>query len=52
MKQEGSGVSFDDANESFTARYNHETIALAFSITEEAVEDNLATDCLQDIHVH
>ena len=41
VKQEGSGVSFDDANESFTARYNHETIALAFSITEEAVEDNL-----------
>ena len=41
VKQEGSGVSFDDANESFTARYNHETIALAFEITEEAVEDNL-----------
>ena len=41
VKQEGSVVSFDDANESFTARYNHETIALAFAITEEAVEDNL-----------
>ena len=40
-KAEGAAVSFDDANESFTARYNHETIALAFSITEEAVEDNL-----------
>ena len=40
-KAEGSAVSFDDANEAFTARYNHETIALAFSITEEAVEDNL-----------
>ena len=41
-KQEGSGVTFDDANESFTARYNHfETIAFAFSITEEAIEDNL-----------
>ena len=40
-KQEGSGITFDDANESFTARYNHETIALAFSITEEAIEDNL-----------
>ena len=40
-KSEGSAVSFDDAVESFTARYNHETIALAFSITEEAVEDNL-----------
>jgi len=40
-KAEGSNVSFDDANESYTARYNHETIALAFSITEEAIEDNL-----------
>tara|TARA_R100000773_G_scaffold10471_1_gene9733 strand:- start:3798 stop:4709 length:912 start_codon:yes stop_codon:yes gene_type:complete len=40
-KSEGSAVSFDDASEAFTARYNHETIALAFSITEEAVEDNL-----------
>ena len=41
VKQEGSSVSFDDANEAFTARYNHETVAMAFSITEEAVEDNL-----------
>ena len=40
-KSEGTGVAFDDANEAYTARYNHETIALAFSITEEAVEDNL-----------
>ena len=40
-KQEGAGVVFDQANETFTARYNHETIALAFSITEEAIEDNL-----------
>ena len=40
-KSEGSAVNFDDANEAFTARYNHETIALAFSITEEAIEDNL-----------
>ena len=40
-KTEGSAVTFDDAVESFTARYNHETIALAFAITEEAVEDNL-----------
>ena len=40
-KSEGTGVSFDDANEAYTARYNHETIALAVSITEEAVEDNL-----------
>ena len=41
VKPEGSAVSFDSANETFTARYTHETIALAFSITEEAVEDNL-----------
>jgi len=40
-KQEGAGVVFDQAGETFTARYNHETIALAFSITEEAIEDNL-----------
>ena len=40
-KAEGSAVSFDIANESFTARYTHETIALAFAITEEAIEDNL-----------
>ena len=40
-KQEGAGVVFDQATESFTARYTHETIALAFSITEEAIEDNL-----------
>jgi len=41
VKQEGSAVEFDSANESFTARYTHETVALAFAITEEAVEDNL-----------
>ena len=41
VKQEGSGVTFDDANEAYTARYNHETVAMAFSITEEAIEDNL-----------
>ena len=41
VKQEGSGVTFDDANEAYTASYNHETMAMAFSITEEAVEDNL-----------
>ena len=41
VKAEGSGVTFDSANETFTARYTHETIALAFAITEEAVEDNL-----------
>ena len=40
-KAEGSAISFDNANEAFTARYNHETVALAFSITEEAIEDNL-----------
>ena len=41
VKAEGAGVTFDSANETFTARYTHETIALAFAITEEAVEDNL-----------
>ena len=41
VKGEGAGVSFDDAQETFTARYSHETIALAFAITEEAIEDNL-----------
>ena len=40
-KAEGAGVSYDSAQESFTARYTHETVALAFSLTEEAVEDNL-----------
>ena len=40
-KTEGAGVSFDSANEAYTARYTHETIALAFALTEEAVEDNL-----------
>jgi len=41
VKPEGTSVNFDNATESFTARYSHETVALAFSITEEAVEDNL-----------
>jgi hypothetical protein len=41
IKAEGSGVSYDQANETFTARYTHNTIALAFAITEEAIEDNL-----------
>ena len=41
VKSEGSAVTFDTANESFTSRYTHETIALAFAITEEAIEDNL-----------
>ena len=40
-KTEGAGVSYDNAEETFTARYQHETIALAFAITEEAIEDNL-----------
>ena len=40
-KAEGSGVVFDNAQETFTARYTHETVALAFAITEEAIEDNL-----------
>jgi len=41
VKPEGSGVVYDDAQETFTARYTNETIALAFAITEEAIEDNL-----------
>jgi hypothetical protein len=41
VKGEGQGIAFDDAQETFTARYTHETIALAFAITEEAIEDNL-----------
>ena len=41
VKPEGSGVSYDNAQETFTSRYTHETIALAFAITEEAIEDNL-----------
>jgi hypothetical protein len=41
VKPEGSGVAFDNAQETFTARYTHETVALAFAITEEAIEDNL-----------
>ena len=41
VKGEGGAISFDDAQETYTARYTHETIALAFSITEEAIEDNL-----------
>ena len=41
VKAEGAGVSYDDAQETYTARYTMETIALAFAITEEAIEDNL-----------
>jgi len=41
VKDEGSAIAYDNAQEAFTARYNHETIALGFSVTEEAVEDNL-----------
>jgi hypothetical protein len=41
VKTEGSAIQYDNAQEAWTARYNHETIALGFSITEEAVEDNL-----------
>jgi hypothetical protein len=41
VKNEGAAVEFDDAVEAFTARYTHETIALAFAVTEEAIEDNL-----------
>ena len=41
VKNEGQGIAYDNAQEAWTARYNHETIALGFSITEEAIEDNL-----------
>jgi hypothetical protein len=41
VKNEGGAISYDNAQEAFTARYSHETIALGFSITEEAIEDNL-----------
>jgi hypothetical protein len=41
VKPEGEAISYDSAQESFTARYNHETVAMGFSITEEAMEDNL-----------
>ena len=41
VKDEGAGITYDSAQEAFTARYNHETIAMGFAITEEAMEDNL-----------
>jgi len=41
VKSEGAAIAYDNAQEAFTARYTHETIALGFSITEEAIEDNL-----------
>jgi hypothetical protein len=41
VKNEGGAISYDNAQEAFTARYTHETIALGFSVTEEAIEDNL-----------
>ena len=41
VKNEGSAIRYDNAQEAWTARYNHETIALGFSLTEEAIEDNL-----------
>jgi hypothetical protein len=41
VKNEGAAIAYDNAQEAWTARYNHETIALGFSLTEEAIEDNL-----------
>ena len=41
VKNEGQAISYDNAQESYTARYTHETVAMGFSITEEAMEDNL-----------
>ena len=44
LKNEGAAIAYDNAQEAFTARYNHVTIALGFSLTEEAVEDNVEVD--------
>jgi hypothetical protein len=41
VKNEGAAITYDSAQEAFTARYNHETVAMGFSVTEEAMEDNL-----------
>ena len=41
VKNEGSAIEYDNAQEAWTARYNHETVAMGFSVTEEAIEDNL-----------
>lgn len=41
VKNEGAAIAYDNAQEAFTARYNHETVAMGFSVTEEAMEDNL-----------
>ena len=49
-KSEGGAISFDDAQETYTARYTHDTIALAFSITEEAIEDNLYDRLASTLH--
>ena len=49
VKAEGQAISYDNAQEHFTARYNHETVAMGFSITEEAMEDNLY-DSLRTLH--
>ncbi len=46
-KTEGAGVAYDSAQESFTARYSHETVAMAFALTEEAIEDNSMTAWLR-----
>ena len=50
VKPEGEGVSFDNTNEGFTARYEHETVALAFALTEEAVEDNHIRKIFEVLH--
>ena len=41
VKNEGAAIAYDNAQEAYTARYNHETISMGFSVTEEAIEDNL-----------
>ena len=45
VKGEGSAIEYDNAQEAFTARYTHETIAMGFSVTEEAIEDNSTIRC-------
>jgi hypothetical protein len=50
VKAEGSAIAYDNAQEAWSTRYNHETIALGFSITEEAVEDNLYDSIVCSLH--
>ena len=51
VKNEGSAIAYDNAQEAFTARYNHETIALGFSLTEEAIEEDRKSTRLNSSHI-